>query len=148
MSKLLYFSLLTILITTVYGCGESDMAEQQTTPTVDQAENEEPIQHLDLPDITSRDRAIAVMDSTTAELKSKNELNDEALHDIHYITYSLEKAVGYFAENSSGEQQAEAREMAEVVEEVHINSENNRAEETEEALETYYELQEEFRENL
>jgi len=88
------------------------------------------------------------MDSTTAELKSRNNLNEEALSEIHYTTYSLEKVVAYFVENSSAEQQTTASEMAEVVEEVHLHSENNRNEETRKALDEYYRLQEVFRQSL
>lgn len=148
MSKFAMLSFIAIFLVGAYGCSEKDKTEQEDLSSIEHSEKEKPIQHLNLPDITSRERAVDVMDSTTAELKSKKTLNEEALSEIHYITYSLEKAVAYFVENSSGEQQAAAREMAAVVEEVHLHSENNRIEETRKALDQYYELHEPFRRDL
>ena len=45
-------------------------------------------------------------------------------------TYSLEKAVAYFVENSEAEGQILAEQIAVVVEEIHLASENNRSEDT------------------
>ena len=70
------------------------------------------------------------------------------LHEIHVITYSLEKAVAFFAENLSGARQETAQEMAVVVEEVHLSSENNRREETKAALDQYFALFESFTKGL
>jgi hypothetical protein len=66
------------------------------------------------------------MKSTSEQLRTKTTLDALELHEIHIITYSLEKAVAFFAENLSGARQETAKEMALVVEEVHLNSENNR----------------------
>ncbi|HCQ39368.1 MAG TPA: hypothetical protein DIV39_09465 [Verrucomicrobiales bacterium] len=44
------------------------------------------------------------------------------------ITYSLAKAIAHFAENTTGDEKGAANKVAEVGEEVHLNSENNRAE--------------------
>ena len=60
------------------------------------------------------------------------------------ITYSLEKAVAFFAENLSGVRQVIAQEMAVVVEEVHLSSENNRNGETKAALDQHFALFESF----
>ena len=64
------------------------------------------------------------------------------------ITYSLEKAVAYFVENSSGDQRDDAEKMAELVELVHIASENNRKDETEANLVNYFSLASEFETEL
>ena len=45
-------------------------------------------------------------------------------------TYSLEKAVAYFVENSEAEEQDLAKQIAVIVEEIHLASENNRSEDT------------------
>jgi hypothetical protein len=87
---------------------------------------EEPIQHLKLEDIVTESKAVEVMKSTSEQLRTKTTLDALELHEIHIITYSLEKAVAFFAENLSGARQETAKEMALVVEEVHLNSENNR----------------------
>ena len=85
-----------------------------------------------------------VFNETTAQLKQKTKLDSAAMNDIHIITYSLEKAVAYFSENMVGEQQANAKEMAELVEEIHLGSENNRVEETSQSLDQYFELADTF----
>jgi hypothetical protein len=56
------------------------------------------------------------------------------------ITYSLEKAVAYLSENIKDDQQASVKEMARLVELVHVSAENNRATETEVYLREYFEL--------
>jgi len=148
MNKFTVLSLLALFLAGIYGCVETDKTEQENLSSVELSEKEEPIRHINLPDITSRERAVEVMDSTTAELKSRNNLNAEALSEIHYTTYSLEKAVAYFVENSSGKQQTTASEMAAVVEELHIHSEKNRSEETRNTLDEYFRIQEAFRQDL
>ena len=87
------------------------------------------------------------MQSTTEQLRAKTNLNALELHEIHMITYSLEKAVAFFAENLSGARQETAQEMAVVVEEVHLSSENNRKEETKAALDQYFALFESLQNN-
>ena len=64
------------------------------------------------------------------------------------ITYSLEKAVAFFAKNLGGARQLTAQEMAVVVEEVHISSENNRKEDTKAALDQYFNLFKSFSKDL
>ena len=84
------------------------------------------------------------MKSTTEQLRAKTNLDALELHEIHMITYSLEKAVAFLAENLSGSRQVTAQEMAVVVEEVHLSSENNRKEDTKAALDQYFALLEAF----
>jgi predicted transcriptional regulator len=100
----------------------------------------EAIKHIDLPDITSYEEAKEVLSQTTAELLKKNKLDETELHEIHMITYSLEKAVAYLSENIKDDQQASVKEMARLVELVHVSAENNRATETEVYLREYFEL--------
>jgi PBP1b-binding outer membrane lipoprotein LpoB len=108
----------------------------------DQAEK--PIQHLKLEDIATESSAVEVMQSTTEQLRAKTNLDALELHEIHMITYSLEKAVAFFAENLSGARQVTAQEMAIAVEEVHLSSENNRKDATKAALDQYFALFESF----
>lgn len=112
------------------------------------AASEKSVQHLQLPDVTSIEEAKQVFFDTTAELQAKNKLDADELHEIHIITYSLEKAVAYFAENSADEQQAAAKKMAELVELIHIGSENNRAAETGAHLKEYFKLADAFSKQL
>lgn len=112
------------------------------------AQVEKPIQHLKLEDIATESKAVEVMKSTTEQLRSKSTLDALELHEIHMITYSLEKAVAFFAENLSGARQGTAQEMALVVEEVHLNSENKRKEATKAALAQYFALFESFTKDL
>jgi hypothetical protein len=107
-------------------------------------QDEKPIQHLKLEDIATESSAVEVMQSTTEQLRAKTTLDALELHEIHMITYSLEKAVAFFAENLSGARQVTAQEMAIVVEEVHLSSENNRKDETKAALDQYFALFESF----
>jgi len=105
---------------------------------------EKPIQHLKLPDITTEEQATAVMKATTLKLKAKKKLDATEMHEIHIITYSLEKAIAYFVENTKDDQQVTSKKMAVVVEEVHLSSENNRKEETRKALDHYFKLAKSF----
>ena len=114
------------------------------TVDVNSDQAEKPIQHLKLKNIATESSAVEVMQSTTEQLLAKNNLDALELHEIHMITYSLEKAVAFFAENLSGARQVTAQEMAVVVEEVHLSSENNRKEETKVALDQYFALFESF----
>lgn len=120
----------------------SDNAEKDKNSEVQG--KEKPTQHLKLPDITSKEKAVEVMKTTTEQLKNKTKLDAQELSEIHVITYSLEKAVAYFVEKSEGDRQAIAKEMAEVVEEVHLNSENNKPEKTKVALQKYFQLEQSF----
>lgn len=98
---------------------------------------DKPTQHLQLPDVTSLEEAKKVFLETTSVLESKRELNAAELNDIHMTTYSLEKAIAYFVENTKGGQQVEAKQMADVVELIHLASETNRADEARIYLEDY-----------
>jgi|GEM_PF-2004495 len=106
---------------------------------------EKPVKHLELPDVTTAEEASKVMDGTTAQLKSKEKFDAADMGSIHIITYSLEKAVAYYAEKGTAEQKPVAEKMAIVVEEIHLNSENNRVEETKKALKEYFTLAEGFK---
>lgn len=106
------------------------------------------VKHIDLPDITSYVEAREVFDQTTSELREKNKLDETELQEVHVITYSLEKAVAYFSKNMEGDQQVSAKEIAELVELIHLSAENNRASETEVYLQEYFELANTYREGL
>ena len=106
--------------------------------------DEKPVQHIKLDDVTTADQAKEIFLSDTAKLKAKIDLNAKALHEIHYITYSLEKSIAYYANNTRGEMKALAEKMAVTVEEVHLNSENNRTEKTQEHLTTYFDQAKQF----
>ena len=103
---------------------------------------EEPVQHLKIPDVTSMKDAKKIFIETTSEIKSKKNLDQLELQQIHIITYSLEKSVAYFVENLKGERQELANEIAVVVEDIHISSENNRQKEAETYLNKYFNLAE------
>lgn len=92
--------------------------------------NEKPIQHLKLENILSLEEATTVFTKEIAFITGKEKLTDGVLHEIHMSTYSLEKAVKYFVENSQGEDKSLAQQIAVVVEEIHLASENNRADDT------------------
>ena len=119
---------------------------QKDVETVDKnsEQTEKSIQYLKLEDIATESSAVEVMQSTTEQLRAKTTLDALELHEIHMITYSLEKAVAFFAENLSGDRQVTAQEIAVVVEEVHLSSENNRKDETKAALDQYFALFESF----
>lgn len=101
---------------------------------------EKAVQHMKVADVTSALEAKKVFFETTAQIKSKTVLDAKELHDIHFITYSLEKSIAYYAENLTGKAQKLAKKMAIVVEDIHINSENNRKKETEKHLQKYFKL--------
>ncbi len=146
--------LITLICFGLTSCKKTENAEEKISATSEPAkeahpaEEEKPTQHLKLPDVTSREEAVTVMKSTTDQLNSKQKLDQAELQQIHIITYSLEKAIEYFCENSSGDQKVTAQKMAEVVEEVHLNSENNRMEQTKKALSEYYQLADAFSNGL
>lgn len=101
---------------------------------------EKPVQHLDLPDLTSLEEAKNIFLETTKALKEKQTLDEPELNEVHIITYSLEKAVAYFKDNLENEKQLLANQMAVVVEEVHLASENNLDLETKSHLQVYFRL--------
>ncbi|GHA13772.1 hypothetical protein GCM10008090_24400 [Arenicella chitinivorans] len=106
--------------------------------------NEQAVQHKIVADITELETAKSVFNRTTAELKTKQELSATELHEIHMITYSLEKAVAYFVDTNQGQAQKDAEQLAGVVELVHIASENNRSAETRVYLDEYFKLADAF----
>ena len=101
---------------------------------------ERAVQHKVVADITTVDEAKRVFLDTTEQIRSKTQFNQQALHDIHFITYSLEKSVAFYVENLEGKGRQIAKKMAVVVEHIHINSENNRKRETKEHLKNYFQL--------
>jgi len=108
------------------------------------AAKEEPIQHLKIADVTSMEDAKRIFIDKTSEIKTYKKLDAEKLHQLHIITYSLEKSVAYFAKNLKKENRTLAKEIAVVVEDIHIDSENNREEKTRQHLTKYFKLAEEF----
>ena len=102
--------------------------------------SKEAIKHVNLPDITSYQEAKEVFNQTTTELRQKDKYDETELREIHLITYSLEKAIAYFLENMEHDQQASAKKLAELVELIHIGSENNRATETKVHLKAYFQI--------
>ncbi len=105
---------------------------------------EEPVQHLKIAEVTSAQDAKNIFIDKTSEIKSKKKLDQLELQQIHIITYSLEKSIAYFVENLTGERQELAKEIAVVVEDIHISSENNRQEKTKALLNKYFDLAEKF----
>ena len=103
---------------------------------------------MNLPEITSYEKAKEVFNQTTAELREKNKLDETELHEIHMITYSLEKAIAYFSMNMKDDQQVSAKEIAKLVELVHVSAENYRGTETEVYLQEYFELADPYLEGL
>jgi len=145
MKKPPYLILCLTLSIGFLGCQKDvETVEENSEITLSHEQDEKPIQHLKLEDIATESSAVEVMQSTTEQLRAKTTLDALELHEIHMITYSLEKAVAFFAENLSGPRQVTAQEMAVVVEEVHLSSENNRKDETKAALDQYFALFESF----
>ena len=105
---------------------------------------DKPTQHLQLADVQSMQDAKAIFVDKTAEIRAKRPLSLENASQIHIITYTLEKSVAYFADNLKGEKQEQAKEIAVVVEDIHIASESNRLGELEEHLSKYFALVDEF----
>jgi hypothetical protein len=99
-----------------------------------------PTQHLIIADVTSMEAAEKIFVEKTAEIKGKTELDVAELQEIHIITYSLEKSVAYLAHNLTGEGQKLAKEIAVVVEDIHVNAEDNLKEKTQSNLNEYFKL--------
>lgn len=110
--------------------------------------DDKPIKHIEVEDISVASEAKNVFNETTLRLKSMQSLNAQELHDIHMITYSLEKAVAYYVINSNGERKNSAEEIAEVVEKIHLASENDRSTQVRTHLDEYFELADEFAKEL
>jgi len=106
----------------------------------DKVATEKPVQHLKLADLTSIDEAEKVFLEKNAELKSIKNFDEATLQEIHVITYSLEKSIGYYVKNLAGKHKSVAEAMAVEVEHIHINSENNRSDATQTHLKKYFKL--------
>jgi hypothetical protein len=105
---------------------------------------EKPTQHLKIADINSMEEAKEIFIDKTAEIRKKKTLNLEQASQIHIITYTLEKSVAYFVENLEGEKQELAKEIAVVVEDIHIASERNRLEKLKKHVNEYVDLVDKF----
>lgn len=101
---------------------------------------EKPTQHIKVANVTSMQEAEQIFTKDTEVIRNKSKLDAVEMQQIHYITYTLEKSVAYLAENLQGERQKLAEEIAVVVEDIHIDSENNRREKLEQHLSRYFML--------
>ncbi|AZZ97112.1 DUF6746 family protein [Pseudoalteromonas sp. R3] len=106
--------------------------------------DEKSIQHLKVADVTSVEDARKIFIEKTSEIRSKRDLDAAELQDIHVITYTLEKSVEFFTLNLIGDKKKLAEDIAVVVEDIHINSERNRKEETQKHLNQYFVLADKF----
>jgi hypothetical protein len=105
---------------------------------------EKPTQHLQVADVNSMEEAKVIFLDKTVEIRNKKPLNLEAASQIHIITYTLEKSVAYFAENLEGEKQDQAKQIAVVVEDIHLASESNRLDDLQKYLDKYFDLADKF----
>jgi len=103
-----------------------------------------PTQHLKIADITTTQDAKRTFIDKTAELNRKTKLDVVELQEIHIITYTLEKSVAYFVENLTGERHKLAKQIAVIVEDIHINSEGNQKASTRKHLDSYTMMAEKF----
>ena len=105
---------------------------------------EKPTQHLKVADVNSMEVAKEIFLDKTVEIRNKKTLNLEEVSQIHIISYTLEKSVAYFAVNLKGEKQKLAKEIAVVVEDIHIASESNKLEKLKKHLNEYFDLADKF----
>ena len=99
MKKQHYLILCITLSMCFIGCQKDvETLEESSELKLSHEQDEKPIQHLKLEDIATESSAVEVMQSTTEQLRAKTNLDALELHEIHMITYSLEKAVAFFAE--------------------------------------------------
>lgn len=105
---------------------------------------EKPTQHLQIADVTSMEEAKEIFLDKTVEIRNKETLDLEAASQIHIITYTLEKSVAYFAENLEGKKQEQAKEIAVVVEDIHIASEGNKLADLQKHLDKYFDQVDKF----
>lgn len=87
---------------------------------------EELIQHINVAKVTTMVEAKKIFVEKTLEMNGKQTLEEQERHQIPIITYTLEQSIAYFNENLSGESQALVKTMADVVENIHLSSENIR----------------------
>ncbi|WP_046003074.1 DUF6746 family protein [Pseudoalteromonas rubra] len=106
--------------------------------------DEKSIQHLKIADVTSVEDARKIFIEKTSEIRSKRDLGADELQEIHVITYTLEKSVEFFTLNLIGDKKKLAEDIAVVVENIHINSERNRKEETRKYLNQYFVMADTF----
>ena len=140
MNKFFTSAILAASLCALTSCKKEETAAAPEAAKVETEHSDKPIQHLKLKDITSLDEAKKVFKETNAKIKSKTKLDAVELGEIHIITYSLEKAIAFFAENLSGKAQETAKEMAVLVEEIHLASENNRKEDSQKNIAKYFAL--------
>ena len=105
---------------------------------------EKPTQHLKMADVSSMEEAKVIFIDKTVEIRNKKTLSLEEVSQIHIITYTLEKSVAYFADNLKGDKQKLAKEIAVVVEDIHIASERNSLDNLKKHLNKYFELVDKF----
>lgn len=105
---------------------------------------EKPTQHLKIADVTTMKDAKTIFLGKTHEIMEKKSVGLKEASEIHIITYTLEKSVAYFAENLKGEKQSLAKEMAVVVENIHLTSESNQLEKLQKHLKEYFSLVDKF----
>lgn len=105
---------------------------------------EKPTQHLQIAEVTSMEEAKEIFIDKTVEIRNKKTLNLEEVSQIHIITYTLEKSVAYFVDNLKGEKQEIAKQIAVVVEDIHIASESNRLDDLQKHLDKYFDLVDKF----
>lgn len=105
---------------------------------------EKPTQHLQIAEVTSMEEAKEIFIDKTVEIRNKKTLNLEEASQIHIITYTLEKSVAYFVDNLKGEKQEIAKQIAVVVEDIHIASESNRLDDLQKHLDKYFDLVDKF----
>lgn len=86
----------------------------------------------------------AVVIDGTAEIAKRSAPDAVQAGEIHINTYTLEKGVAYFADNLTGERQALAREIAAVVEDIHVASERGRLDELAAHIDKYQGLIDRF----
>lgn len=132
---------------TLSSCEKADSPSAETgEATAEQStvDGDKPIQHLQVPEVTDAENAENIFLERTDEITGKQKLDNAELHEIHMATYHLEKAVAYFAENLEGARKEAAEEIAVVVEEIHLSSENFEAEEAKKHIEEFEKLAESF----
>lgn len=113
-----------------------------------ETEKETAVLHMKIADVTSLQEATKIFQDITADFKHDTAAKSLDLHKLHMTTYTLEKSIAYFAENLKGEEQNLAQKIAVVVEDIHINSENNRQEITKNYLNEYVSLAEKLNATL
>ncbi len=101
---------------------------------------DKPIQHLKVSSVNSMAEARKIFLEKAFEINSKQKLDEAELQQIHIVTYTLEKSVAFFVENLTDESQELTKELAVIVEKIHLNSENNRKDDTKKQLTKFFEL--------